>query len=74
MALEEIATRTARVALENGTDSEGNMKYVNQSITGISKSGWDADKFLNIVGALGPCLSKTIGNAQTVVTSNIRAN
>lgn len=76
MATETLSARTARVALDNGTDSEGNPKTVNLTVPGISPraSDWDADKYLAVIAALGPCLSKTIEAAQTVATYTVTAN
>lgn len=75
MAVTEVQVgRTARVVLNNGTDSQGNPLTVNLTISGLSNtaSDWDAAKFINILDALEPCLSKTVSDAQTVVTNSIR--
>ena len=72
MATTEIVKKRAAVAmLENGTDDEGNMKYVSQSFGTLSKDRWDGDKLLNIKDALAPCLANTIGYVQTTVTSEM---
>lgn len=68
---ETVKKRAVTLALENGTDSQGNMKYVNQSLGSLSKDRWDGDKVMNIKDALAPCLSKTVGYVQTVVTSDM---
>lgn len=74
MATEIPKTRTARLQLENGTDSEGNKKYVNLSIANISASGWDGDKFLAVVSKLRECLSRTASDAQTTVVYSVKAS
>lgn len=73
MATEELRTRTARISLENGTDSDGNMKYVKDNLRYLSNnaSDWDADKFLNIVAAWSNCVSKTLAGAETVATYSV---
>lgn len=73
MAATTIKKVACRVQLENGTDAEGNIKLVSQSIGTLTKDAFDADKALAIVAALGPCLSKTINSTETVTTSTISA-
>ena len=68
---ETVKKRAGTLGLEAGTDAEGNIKYVNQSFGTLSKDRWDGDKVLNIKDALAPCLSKTVGYVQTVVTSEM---
>lgn len=76
MATEALSNRTARIGLDNGVDAEGNVKTVNVSIPGISarQADWDADKYLAVVAALAPCLSKTVERAETVATYTVTAN
>lgn len=76
MAVTTLTGRTARAVLDNGTDPNGNQLTVNVAISGISKvaSAWDADKFLNIIGALEPCLSKGVVSAETVETLTVASN
>lgn len=73
MAVTTLKTRTARAVVQTGTDSDGNVKTANVPISGLSKTAadWDADKFLNIVGALEPCLRETVVSAETVDTNII---
>lgn len=73
MAATTIKKVACRVQLENGTDAEGNIKLVSQSIGTLGKDVFNADKALAIVQALGPCLSKTINSTETVTTSTISA-
>lgn len=76
MATERMTKRTARVALNNGQDASGNVKYVYDNVSGLSKTAaaWDADKYLAIIGALEPCLNKTLEAAETVATYSITAS
>lgn len=48
------------IKLNNGTDSEGNIKTVSTSLGTLSTSGFDAQKAQNIINALAPCLSKVV--------------
>jgi len=79
MATTSLKKVTARVKLENGSDAEGNMKYVNQSLGDLSESYFStnpteaAAKLLAIKNTLAPCLSKAIGSLETVETSEISA-
>lgn len=76
MATETLSNRTARIGLDNGTDSQGNIKTVNVNIPGISprQADWDADKYLAVIAALAPCLSKTLERAETVATYTVTAS
>ena len=72
MAVTEIVKKhVASMALENGTDDYGNMKYVTQSFGTLSKDGWDADKIMNIKDGVAPILSKTVGYVQSVTTAEL---
>ena len=73
MATETLKKVAVNLKLENGTDSEGNLKLVNLSLGTLSKDSFDADKALGIVQVLGPCLSKTINSVVKVQTSTISA-
>lgn len=73
MASTELKKVSVSVKLENGTDSEGNLKTVSISLGNLSKDNFNADKALAIVGLLGPCLSKTIASVEKVEVSTIRA-
>lgn len=66
-------SRTARMLLNNGTDMDGNTLTVNAAISNISseESAWDAEKFMNIVAALEPVLSKSVEGTDTVVTYSL---
>lgn len=77
MATSTLVRLTARLKLENGTDSEGNMKYVNQALGDLSEAYYtsntsEAINKLNAIRvAIGPTLSKTVGALETVATSEI---
>ena len=73
MATETLKKVAVNIILENGTDSEGNLKLVNLSLGTLSKDSFDADKALGIVQVLGPCLSKNINSVVKVQTSTISA-
>lgn len=74
MASETLKTRVCKVLIENGTDSEGNIKTTSQSIGALSTERWNGDKALAIVSALAPCLASTVESVETVVTANLSAS
>lgn len=76
MATETLTSRTARIALNNGTDSSGNTLVVYDNLSGLSgtASNWDADKYLAIVGALEPCLNKIVETIQTTAVYSVTAS
>ena len=74
MATETFKTLSLQLALENGRDSSGNMTYVKQSIQYARASGYTADKYLSIVSALEPCLSKDVGQASAIKTYAVTAS
>lgn len=64
MATTETTTaHTAYAQLNNGTDTEGNIKTVNVSIGSLSASDWNAQKAMNIILAMEGCLTKTVYSA-----------
>lgn len=77
MATSTLVRLTGRLKLENGTDSEGNMKYVNQALGDLNEAYYTSNQAeainkLNAIRvAIGPTLSKTIGSLETVATSEI---
>lgn len=77
MATSTLVRLTARLKLENGTDADGNMKYVNQALGDLSESYYSSNtaeainKLNAIRTAIGPTLSKTVGALETVATSEI---
>ncbi len=73
MANVTLTKVSVRLKLENGTDAEGNMKYVNLSLGSLSKDNFDADKALAVKALLAPCLSKTVGSVEMTQVSEITA-
>lgn len=71
MAVETIKSRAAKVLLEHGTDSQGNIKLVSLSLGTMSKDRWDADKVLAISAALEPCLNDTLSSTEGTSTFTI---
>lgn len=69
--VETVKKRSANCQLENGIDSEGNIKYVSLSFGALAKDAWDADKLFNIKNALVPCLSKTVASTELITTSSL---
>lgn len=69
--VETVRKRAVTLQLENGMDDEGNYRYVSQSLGGLSKDNWDADKIMNIKDGIAPLFSKTVGFVQTVTTSEL---
>lgn len=69
------ALRSVKVGLklDDGTDSQGNSKYVNLNMGSINASTFNADKALTIVDNLEPCLSKSVARVEetrvSVITS-----
>ena len=63
-ALDKIAVN---VKLNNGT-SQGVVKTVNVGLGTISTTGYDAQKAMNVVNALGDCLSKPVYTIQAQKT------
>lgn len=76
VAVSTLKGRTARVVVSSGVDSQGNSLTANVSVSGLSStaSAWDADKFLNIVGALEACLKDPVVSAETVETLTVAPN
>ncbi len=60
--------------LENGTDAEGNIKYVDLPLGNLSTDNFDADKALAVKSVLAPCLSKTVGRVEMIQTSIVSAS
>lgn len=66
--------RTARIALDNGTDSDGNQLYKYTSVPYIYTAGWDADKFMAVASSLGPVLDNETMSCETTTVSSITTN
>lgn len=55
--------------LNNGTDSQGNVKTVALNLGNINMAKYNADKAWAIALALSPCLAKSLVNIHEVKTS-----
>ena len=73
MATETLKKVSVSVKLENGRDTDGNMKYVGISLGTLDKDSFNADKALAIVELLRPCLSKTVGYTEKTAVSTLSA-
>lgn len=73
MAIETIKKISVAVRLDNGTDSQGNVKTVNISLGNMSETNFDSDKALAVVSALGPCLSKTVVSVEKTEIDTLTA-
>ena len=66
--LDKIAVK---MNLNNGTDSQGKVKTVSQNLGSLNPTNYDAQKVMNIVEGLVPCLTKSIYSVQEVRTSTL---
>ena len=79
MASISLYKLTSRAKLNNGQDAQGNMKYVNLSIGDMNETYWSANQstaltsLLAVIGALEPCLNKTVEGIELVEYSNVSA-
>lgn len=69
---ETMIKNVCNMKLNNGTDSEGNVKTVNVSLGTLSASAWDAQKAYACASAIEGCLSKTIYQVQHVLTNSLQ--
>lgn len=74
MATETIKKRAANVLVENGTDSEGNVRLANVAMGALAPNRWDADKILAIGTALEPCLDNVVAGINGTTTFSITAS
>ena len=77
MAVTETNVKNAvTMKLNNGVDSQGNIKTVDVSIGTLSTTGsdYDKDKAFAIVNALTSCLSKTLYNTQHTATYDMSSS
>lgn len=74
MAVERITARTARLLIDDGTDTQGNAKTANVNVTGLSVSGWDGDKFIAVASALEQCLDSTLNSIAGGTTFTLTAS
>lgn len=73
MAVKTLKKITVSVKLNNGTDSEGNVKLVSVSLGNMSEENFDDDKALAVVTALAPCLAKTVSSIEESDLSTLSA-
>lgn len=73
MAISTVKKISVAARLDNGTDSQGNVKTVNVSIGNMSETNFDDDKALAVVSALGPCLSKTVVSVEKTEIDTLTA-
>lgn len=69
---ETVEKEACNMLLNNGTDSQGNIKTVTQSLGSLNKNNWNADKVGAVASALERCLSKTISALRHVRTTTMR--
>ncbi|MBQ9222102.1 MAG: hypothetical protein IJ587_12725 [Synergistaceae bacterium] len=73
MAVSTLKKISVNVKLNNGTDSEGNVRLVSVTLGNLSEENYDNDKALAVVTALAPCLSKTVSSIEKVEVSTLSA-
>ncbi len=73
MANTTLTKVAVQLRLNNGTDSQGNVKTVGLSLGNLSTANYDADKALAVARLLSPCLTKTVSRVQEVKTSTLTA-
>ena len=67
--LDKIAVK---MNLNNGTDpTTGQIKTVGVNLGSLNPTAYDAQKVMNIVEGLAPCLAKTVYSVQEVRTSTL---
>lgn len=74
MIIESLDRLNVNVELDNGTDAVGNTRTVSVSLGKLSKLNFDNDKALEIVSALGPCLSKYVVSVKKIQTFTLTNN
>ena len=74
MATNTITKIALAVVLDDGTDSQGNQMTVNESFPTLNRTNYDDDKALTIIGALEPCLSKSVTNIRKTTTASVSAS
>ena len=71
MAVNEAVRKlSVNVKLNNGT-SAGVVKTVTVGLGGLSTTGWDGQKAMNVVSLLGDCLSKPVYSVEKVAVSTL---
>ena len=70
-AVEELSALKAQMLLNNGTTTSGAVRTVNVSMGTLEPSAWDAQKALNIINALYPCLNLMLYRATKTATYDL---
>lgn len=73
MATSILKKVSVNIKLDDGTDTQGNTKTVNVSLGSLNKNTFDADKVIAVIGALEPCLSKSIAGIEKTEVSSLSA-
>ena len=73
MAIATVKSIRVSILLDNGTDSQGNVKTVNVQLGNMSETNFDDDKALAVVSALAPCLRKTVISVEKTEVSTLTA-
>lgn len=73
MATTTLKKVSVSIRLDDGTDSQGNPKTVSVSLGSLNKNTFNADKALTIVGALEPCLNKSVSSIEKTEVSSLSA-
>lgn len=68
---EVVTSISARIRLDNGTDSDGNQLYVNESMPSISTAGYTDNKFVAVAEAVEAILTKPIEYLQKTQVSTV---
>ncbi len=71
MAYTMLRKIVVNVQLNNGTDSQGNVRTVGVSLGTLSTTGFDTNKIATIIRALAPCFSKSVYSIEKVEYSSI---
>lgn len=71
MARSDLEKVRVYIKIYNGYDENYNSKYAYIPIKKLSRTDFDADKVLNIVGALESCLNNEIDSIQKIEVSNL---
>jgi len=73
-----LQTLTSRLALDDGTDSDGRQRTVNVSLGDMSEARWDDTtspaKLLAVASAIEPILTRDLVRVEIVATSRLTSN
>lgn len=73
MATNTLYSIGVSIKLDDGQDSQGNPKTVSISMPALSKNNYDDDKALAVIGALEPCLNKSINAIRKTTVTSVSA-